>query len=107
MEDLMYRSAFLGPRQLGPWTVTGDPDPDFGDVDRQVHQSLLTDPDLLRCFRRQFPGSGDTDYDTMVRCLGYVWDCPRDRTANVVGHCCGSCGRTKADATRFNDCRDG
>ena len=104
MEDPVYRSAFLGPCQLGPWTVTVDPDPDFDDVDRQVHHSLLTDPDLLTCFRRQFPGCGDTDYDTMVRCLGYVWDCPADRTANVAGHCCGSCGQTKAHATRSEAC---
>lgn len=99
MQVPTYRAAFLGPRQLGPWTVTGDPDPDFDAVDRQVHHALLTDPDLLTCFRRQFPACGDPDYDTMVRYLGYVWDCPHDHTANVVGHCCGSCGQSRADAT--------
>src|SRR6478735_7451683 len=93
-----YRSAFLGVHQLGPWTVSGGPDPDFDDVDRTVHQALLTDPNLLTSFRRRFPRRSDTHYDEMVRLLDYVWDCPHDRTANVVGYRCGSCARTRAAA---------
>jgi hypothetical protein len=41
---------------------------------------------------------GDADYDEMVRLLGYLWDCPHDRTANVTGYCCVRCGRSRQDA---------
>ena len=98
MSDLSYANAFLGAHQLGPWTVTGEPDPDFDDIERRSHHALLTDPTLLTRFRRRFPSRSDTHYDEMVRLLGYVWDCPRDRTANVVGFCCGHCGQTRAAA---------
>ena len=98
MSDLSYANAFLGAHQLGPWTVTGEPDPDFDDIQRRSHHALLTDPTLLTRFRRRFPSRSDTHYDEMVRLLGYVWDCPRDRTANVVGFCCGHCGQTRAAA---------
>ena len=98
MSDLSYANAFLGAHQLGPWTVTGQPDPDFDDIERRSHHALLTDPTLLTRFRRRFPSRSDTHYDEMVRLLGYVWDCPRDRTANVVGFCCGHCGQTRAAA---------
>src|SRR4051794_1141329 len=100
MPEPTYRSAFLGACQLGPWTVSGGPDPDFDDVDRAVHQALLTDPGLLEGFRRRFPRHSHTHYDEMVRLLDYVWDCPQDRTANVVGFRCGSCGATRASAIR-------
>jgi hypothetical protein len=96
MSNSTYRGAFLGPRQLGPWTVSGGPDPDVDDRDRQMHHALLTDPSLLTCFRRRFPTREHAHYDEMVRLLDYVWDCPYDRTANVVGYRCGSCGRTRA-----------
>jgi hypothetical protein len=96
MPDSMYRRAFLGVNQLGPWTVCGGPDPDFDDVERQVHHALLTDHYLLTRFRRRFPQRGNTDYDEMVRLLDYVWDCPHDHTANVVGYRCGSCGAIRA-----------
>ncbi len=98
MSDLSYANAFLGAHQLGPWTVTGEPDPDFDDIERRSHHALLTEPTLLTRFRRRFPSRSDTHYDEMVRLLGYVWDCPRDRTANVVGFCCGHCGQTRAAA---------
>src|SRR3954449_4252584 len=98
MLDQTYRRAFVGVDQLGPWTVCGGPDPDFDDIERQRRHALLTDSSLLTCFRRRFPTRGDTHYDEMVRLLDYVWDCPHDGTANVVGHCCGSCGRTRAVA---------
>ena len=98
MSVLTYRGAFLGAHQFGPWTVCGGPDPDFDDDQRQVRHALLTDPDLLTGFRRRFPTRGQVDYDEMVRLLDYVWDCPHDRTANVVGYCCGSCGRARATA---------
>ena len=100
MPDLTYRGWFLGVHQLGPWTVCGGPDPDFDDVDRHVHHALLTDANLLTCFRRRFPRRGHTHYDEMVRLLEYVWDCPHDATANVVGYRCGSCGATRASALR-------
>src|ERR1700754_5093043 len=98
MSDLTYRGGFLGPRQLGPWTISGGPDPDFDDHDRQLHHALLTDPSLLTCFRRRFPTREHTHYDEMVRLLDYVWDCPHDGTVNVVGYRCGSCGVTRAAA---------
>jgi len=86
-----------GPR---PWTLAGDIDPDFDDITRNVHQALLTDASLLTCFRRRFPERGEVDYDEMVRCLGYVWDCPYDECANVTGYCCTRCGRGRAAASR-------
>jgi hypothetical protein len=85
-------------RQLAPWTAAGGPDPGFDDATRNVHHILLTDPSLLSCFRRRFPHRRDADYDVMVRALEYVWDCPFDGFANVVGFCCARCGRTRAEA---------
>jgi hypothetical protein len=79
-------------------TTGGDADPDFSESDRQVHHALLTDPALLTCFRRRFPRHARADYDEMVRTLDYIWDCPYDGTANVTGHCCAGCGRTRAAA---------
>ena len=98
MPYLKQREAPLGACQWGPWTVAGGPDPDFDEVDRQVHHALLTDPNLLTCFRRKFPEGRSVDYDEMVRLLRYVWDCPHDGTANVTGYCCGGCGRTRESA---------
>jgi hypothetical protein len=83
---------------VAPWTAAGAPDPDFDDAVRIVHQALLTDPQLLLCFRRRFPEWRDAGYDDMIRLLGYVWDCPRDGTANVTGLRCATCGRTRAGA---------
>ena len=96
MSDITYRSAFLSVQQLGPWTIRGGPDPDFDDIKRHRNHALLTDANLLTCFRRRFPTRGHTHYDEMVRLLDYVWDCPHDGTANVVGYRCGSCGATRA-----------
>jgi hypothetical protein len=96
-EDGLY-DVIVGEHQWGPWTTRGDADPDFAETDRQTHQALLTDADLLGCFRRRFPRHAGADYDTMVRFLGYVWDCPHDGTANVTGYRCGCCGRTRAEA---------
>jgi hypothetical protein len=84
--------------RLGHWTLAGGADPDFDASERNVHQALLTDPSLLTCFRRRFPERADIDYDEMVRWLDYVWDCPRDGTANVTGYRCAACGRTRAFA---------
>jgi hypothetical protein len=83
---------------LGPWTAAGRADLDFDEITRTVHQTLLTDANLLTCFRRRFPEERDADYDQMVRLLGYVWDCPHDGTANVTGCRCAVCGRTRAAA---------
>src|SRR3954453_15834529 len=98
MSDRRYRGTFLGARQLGPWTACGGADPDFDDPERGDHPALVTDPSLLTCFRERFPARGQTESDQMVRLLDYVWDCPHDRTANVVGYRCGSCERTRAVA---------
>lgn len=84
---------FVG--QLGPWTVAGGPDPDFAETERTMIHALLTDVDLLRCFRARFPEHGELGYDEMVRRLGYVWDCPLDGTANVTGYRCAACVRTR------------
>ncbi|WP_270038301.1 hypothetical protein [Solirubrobacter ginsenosidimutans] len=84
----------------GPWTVAGGPDPAFDDVTRNLHCALLTDAQLLTCFRRRFPEHSDVDYDEMVRLLGYVWDCRDDGFANVVGYRCGHCRRDRASAMR-------
>jgi hypothetical protein len=98
MSDPGQRLAVLG-RGVGTWSLAGGPDDDFDEIQRTVHQALLTDVNLLTCFRRRFPECSDVDYDEMVRCLDYVWDCPHDRTANVTGYCCAECGRTRASAT--------
>jgi hypothetical protein len=84
--------------QQAPWTISGGLDPDFDAVTRHSHHALLTDPSLLTCFRRRFPDRRDADYDEMVRALGFVWDCPLDAYANVVGFRCGWCGCTRAVA---------
>jgi hypothetical protein len=81
-----------------PWSCAGAPDPDFDETARQTHRTLLTDDRLLLCFRRRFPEHEEADYDEMVRCLGWVWDCAHDHAANVTGYCCASCGRTRAAA---------
>jgi len=79
-----------------PWRVDGSPDPGYDDAVRAAHHALLTDPNLLTCFRRRFPEHEHATYDEMVRALGYVWDCPDDGAANVTGFCCARCGRTPA-----------
>jgi hypothetical protein len=81
---------------FAPWTIAGGPDPDYHEGLRQVHQVLLTDPQLLTAFRHRFPDHGAAEYDEMVRLLGYVWDCPDDGAANVTGFRCAACGRTRA-----------
>lgn len=86
-------------RVAPPWSCAGEPDPDYDAATRVCHQALLTDPQLLTCFRRRFPEHGAASYDEMVRLLGYVWDCPHDGTANVTGHRCASCRRTRAAAS--------
>jgi hypothetical protein len=80
--------------RCAPWSVAGGSDPDFDDATRAAHHVLLTDPNLLRCFRKRFPDHERADYDEMVRALGYVWDCPHDGAANVTGFRCARCGRT-------------
>jgi hypothetical protein len=87
-----------GTGEFAPWTCAGEPDPDYDDATRAARQALLTDPQLLIRFRRRFPERGHSPYDEMVRLLGYVWDCAHDRTANVTGHCCATCRRTRAAA---------
>src|SRR3954471_8713026 len=98
MSDGSFYDAVVGGRQCAPWTASGGPDPDFPESERQTHHALLTDPELLTCFRRRFRRHARADYDEMVRELRYVWDCPHDRTANVTGYCCARCGRTRAEA---------
>jgi hypothetical protein len=98
MSKQLLRDALPDLRHWGPWTASGGPDPAYDQAERQAHQLLLTDPNLLTCFRRQFPEHSDADYDAMVRRLDYVWDCPFDGVANVTGFRCGHCERTRAEA---------
>ena len=98
MPEPLLQERVIGTGQWGPWTRGGGPDPDFDDVHRQVHHALLTDSNLLTCFRKRFPEHRDVDYDQMVRLLGYLWDCPHDGTANVTGYRCIRCGRSRQDA---------
>jgi hypothetical protein len=93
---MTYREGVF--RLAPPWTSAGEPDLDYDDASRTSHQALLTDPQLLTCFRRRFPEHAAASYDEMVRLLGFVWDCARDGTPNVTGHCCATCHRTRADA---------
>ena len=72
------------------WTVAGGCDPDFDDARRVAIAGLLAHPHLLSSFREHF--SAEADLDEIVRELEYVWDCPRDGTANVVGYLCAHCG---------------
>jgi hypothetical protein len=93
-----YPPAGPGPHPYAPWTVSGPPDPEFDATTRAAHHALLTDPDLLACYRRRFPARAGATYDEMVRALGYVWDCPHDGAANVTGHRCARCARTLSEA---------
>ena len=86
------------PADPAPWSVAGGPDPGFDDATRAAHQALLTDPNLLTCFRRRFPAHARATYDEMVRALGYVWDCPHDGASNATGYRCARCGRTLSEA---------
>lgn len=97
MLDERSRTIRVSGRRI-PWTTAGGADPDFDEITRTVHQALLTDPNLLTCFRRKFPARRNADYDEIVRLLDYVWDCPHDGTANVTGHRCAACGRTRASS---------
>jgi hypothetical protein len=87
------------PGSRAPWTAAGQPDPDYEQGARVVHQMLLTHANLLSGFRGRFPDHRDASYDEMVRLLGYVWDCRFDGTGNVTGYCCASCGQSRAAAT--------
>jgi hypothetical protein len=86
--------------EFRPWTSAGEPDPDHDDATRAANQWRLTDPELVGAFRRRFPKHGAASYDEMVRLLGYIWDCPHDATANVTGHRCATCRRTRVAALR-------
>jgi hypothetical protein len=86
-----------------PWTIAGGADPDVDETVRNVNHALLTDPNLLSCFRRRFPERGELDYDEMIRLLGYVWDCPSDGTANVTGYRCARCGGVRPTGGRRAD----
>jgi|1186.fasta_scaffold75992_2 hypothetical protein len=81
-----------------PWSLAGGPDPEFDDRARDAHHAALTAADLLDSYRRRFPRDLARDYDMIVRRLGYVWDCPQDGAASVVGYRCPACGRTRAAA---------
>src|SRR3954467_6394597 len=81
-----------------PWSLAGGPDSDFDETVREAHCWALTAPDLRDSYRRRFPRDTASDYDVIVRRLGYVWDCPRDGAASVVGYRCPACGRTRAVA---------
>src|SRR3954471_7800311 len=81
-----------------PWSLAGGPDPDFDDAVREAHRGALTAADLLDSYRRRFRQDTGGDYDVLVRRLGYLWDCPRDGAASVVGYCCPTCGGTRAVA---------
>ena len=37
-----------------------------------------------------------SDYDTMIRVLGLVWDCPEDGSVNVSGYLCAGCSQAAA-----------
>jgi hypothetical protein len=86
--------------EYGPWTCAGEPDPDYDEATRAGNQRRLTDPGLVGTFHWRFPEHGSASYDEMIRLLAYVWDCPHDGTANVTGHRCATCHRTRAAAER-------
>lgn len=81
-----------------PWTLEGGIDLDVADEVRDRIRVYLTDPQLERRFRRRYPLWRRAEYDEMIRALGYVWDCPRDRTANATGYCCAACGQGRTVA---------
>jgi hypothetical protein len=84
--------------RYAPWSIAGGADPDFADVVREAHRWALTGRDLLGSHRDRFGEAEPGDYDVIVRRLGYVWDCPQDGAASVVGYRCAGCGRTRVDA---------
>jgi hypothetical protein len=81
-------------RPYVPWSCAGAADPEETDQLRAANHARLTDRGLEECF---VPGA---DYEQTIRALDLVWDCPDDRAANVVGHCCARCGRTRDDSVR-------
>src|SRR3954447_26893864 len=85
--------------RYAPWSIAGRPDPDVDDLVRDAHRSALTAADLLDRYRQRFPHDPPPDYDTIIRRLGHVWDCPHDQTANVVGYRCATCDQTRAQAS--------
>ena len=99
MTDLLGSRARLVGTAWAPWTLSGDPDPDYDDEERRRTHSRLTDPALAERYRRR-RRRHSADYDEMVRSLGYVWDCRRDLAANVTGYRCSVCGATRRAAGR-------
>ena len=97
MTDLLGSPVRPAGTSWAPWTLSGDPDPDYCDEQRRRMHSGLTDPELAARYRRR-RSRGPADYDVMVRSLGYVWDCRRDLAANVTGYRCSACGATRAAA---------
>src|SRR3954452_14958923 len=85
------------PSGYAPWSVAGGPDPDCSAAVREMHHRALTGADLLERYRRDFSDADRADYDTVVRRLGHVWDCPHDGAANVSGFRCAVCRRVRTE----------
>jgi len=90
-----------------PWTLAGGADLAYGDDDRRQTIRLLTDPRLAANFLHTHRKLHPSDYDTMIRVMDLVWDCPEDGTVNVAGYLCGGCFASRAWLELAARCRDG
>jgi hypothetical protein len=94
-------------RANSPWTLAGGADLTCGEADRSQVVRLLTDPGLAGNFQHAYRKVQPSDYDTMIRVLDLVWDCPDDGTVNVVGYLCAGCFGSRAQLELAARCRDG
>ena len=92
--------------QSSPWSIAGGADLTYGDEHRQQSVWLLTDPGLEANFRYAHRKLHQPDYDTMIRALNLVWDCPDDASVNVVGYRCAGCFASRAQLELAARCRE-
>lgn len=85
---------------FAPWSRAGGPDPSVDDDARRLHHAFLTDPALMEQARWHVLTQAFDDYDTVIRLLDHVWDCPNDGSVNVTGFRCAACGELRASVPR-------
>jgi hypothetical protein len=95
------------PSDSTPWRLSGGADLAHSDEERRQNFRLLTDPELATSFRHAHRKLAASDYDTMIRVLGLVWDCPDDAAVNVTGYLCAGCFASRAMLILADRCRDG
>jgi hypothetical protein len=106
MEEQLQRQAPASTYDPAPWTTAGGPDDSYADRARQANHAWLTDSRLADRFRLVAPDAAPV-YESMIRTLDLVWECPDDATVNVVGYRCAGCGAGRDTALLAARCRDG